>query len=67
VVAVGLVRLITPPVVTEVALRDEVGADLTGAQVPAAADGVPTSRHGADDYEVEVVAVEVEERRPPTG
>jgi aquaporin Z len=68
VVAVGLVRLITPPVVTEVALRDETGVDATGAQVPAEADAVPTARQGAhDDYEVDVVAVEVEERRPPTG
>jgi len=68
VVAVGLVRLITPPVVTEVALRDEVGADLTGAQVPTAADDVPTSRRGGHDaLEVDVLAVEVEERRPPTG
>jgi aquaporin Z len=69
VVAVGLVRLITPPVVTEVALRDEVGVDSTGAQLPAEPDGVPTARHGADDdYEVEVVAVEVErQERPPTG
>jgi aquaporin Z len=67
VVAVGLVRLFTPPVVTEVALRDETGVDSTGAQVPA--DGVPTARHGAhDELEVEIVAVEVErQERPPTG
>jgi aquaporin Z len=69
VVAVGLVRLLTPPVVTEAALRDEAGADSTGAQVPAAeADGVPAARHAAHDaLEVDVLAVEVEERRPPTG
>ena len=67
VVAVGLVRSFTPPVVTEVALRDETGVDSTGAQVPT--DGVPTARHGAhDELEVEIVAVEVErQERPPTG
>src|SRR3954468_5375219 len=59
VVAVGLVRLFTPPVVTEIALREE-GADISGAQVPAA-DGVPAARHAAHDaLEVDVVAVEVE-------
>jgi len=70
VVAVGLVRLFTPPVVTEEALRDEAGVDSTGAQVPAAeADGIPASRHAAhDDLEVEVLAVEVDRPdRPPTG
>jgi len=67
VVAVGLVRSFTPPVVTEVALRDETGVDSTGAQVPPA--GVPTARHGAhDELEVEIVAVEVErQERPPPG
>jgi aquaporin Z len=67
VVAVGLVRLFTPPVVTEVALRDDIGVDSTGVQVPA--DGVPTARHGAhDELDVEIVAVEVErQERPPTG
>jgi aquaporin Z len=68
VVAVGLVRLITPPVVTEVALRDEAGVDTTGAQVPGEDDGIPAARAGSpDEYQVDVVAVEVEERRPPTG
>lgn len=69
VVAVGLVRLFTPPVVTEVALREEVAGDRTGAQVPAAeVDGIPTARHAADDgVEVEVAVVEFEAReRPPT-
>jgi aquaporin Z len=47
VVAVGLVRLITPPVVTEEALRTE-GADISGAQVPAA-DAVPAARPAAED------------------
>ena len=69
VVAVGLVRLITPPVVTEVALRDEAGADLTGAQVPAAeADDVPTARHAAHGPLDQAVAIEVDRSdRPPTG
>src|SRR4051812_37618403 len=49
VVGVGLVRLIPPPVVTEVALRDEAGIDTTGAQVPAEADAVPAARQGAHD------------------
>jgi aquaporin Z len=68
VVAVGLVRLLTPPVVTEVALHEEAGVDRTGAQVPA--DDVPAARHASHDVlEVDVVAVELErqERRPPTG
>jgi len=43
--------------------------DTTGAQVPAEADGVPSARPGShDEYEVDVVAVEVErQERPPTG
>jgi aquaporin Z len=68
VVAVGLVRLITPPVVTEEALREE-GADITGAQVPAADGEIPSARHAADDaLEVDVVAVEADRRQaPPNG
>jgi len=65
---VGLVRLITPPVVTEEALREE-GADITGAQVPAADGEIPSARHAADDaLEVDVVAVEADRRQaPPNG
>jgi MIP family channel proteins len=72
VLAVGVVRALTPPLVTEEALRDET-ADSTGAQVPAE-DGVPVARSAGHDalevdaLEVEVLAVEVERQdRPPTG
>jgi aquaporin Z len=67
VLAVGVVRALTPPLVTEAALRDET-ADRTGAQVPAE-DGVPAARSaGHDALAVEVLAVEVERQvRPPTG
>jgi aquaporin Z len=69
VVAVGLVRLFSPPVVTEEALREETAGDRTGAQVPAAeADEVPAARHAAHGPFDEAVAVEVDRSdRPPTG
>src|SRR4051794_4858117 len=51
VLAVGVVRLLTPPIVTEEALRDEAPAvDRTGAQVPAEGiAAVPGAREAAED------------------
>ncbi|WP_448624029.1 aquaporin [Geodermatophilus sp. URMC 64] len=61
VVAVGVVRALTPPLVTEEALREDAGpVDRTGAQVPA--EGIPGARRPAEDEE----AVETR-RTPPPG
>ena len=65
-VAVGVVRVLTPPLVTEAALRDEsIDVDQTGAQVPAEQVDVPAPRHAADDVlAVDAVAVEAEAQEP---